>query len=63
MEQVSVDLFEFQGATYLSMIDRYSGFLFFKRLKSTVTRAVIEILRTYFYDWGWPMAILTDGGP
>ena len=63
MEQVGVDLFEFQGRDYLAMIDRYSGFLFFHKLKSTVTKTIITVLTKYFCDWGWPNVILSDGGP
>ena len=63
MEQVGIDLFEFGGCNYLAMIDRFSGFLFFAKLRSTVTTAIIAQITKWFYDWGWPDKIRSDGGP
>ena len=63
MEQVSLDLFELAGKHYLIMVDRYSGFPFVYRLKSLTTKAVTNVLTSWFQDWGWPKRARSDGGP
>ena len=63
MEQVGIDFFEFGGCQYLAIIDRFSGFLFFSKLRSVVTSAIIKQLEKWFHDWGWPQRIRSDGGP
>ena len=63
MSDVGVDLFEAAGATYLVMVDRYSGFPFCCRLTSTTTAAVIQHLKTWWCQEGIPCRIRTDGGP
>ena len=63
MEMVSVDLFSAAGKDYLVMIDRYSGFPFVARLRSTTTTAVLNILDSWFLDFGYPNVLRSDGGP
>ena len=63
MQQVGVDLFEFGGVMYVAMMGRYTGFLFFESLRSCITAEVLKQLEKWFYDWGWPQVIRSDGGP
>ncbi|KAG1696506.1 Transposon Ty3-G Gag-Pol polyprotein [Nymphon striatum] len=63
MTHVGVDLFEAIGKTYIVMIDRYSGFLFVSKLTNSSTISVINILLKWFYDFGLPDIIRSDGGP
>jgi len=63
MEQVAVDLFDHKGQDWLVMVDRYSGFPFTKRLRSTTSEAVTSALTAWFVDWGYPEKIRSDGGP
>eukprot|EP00094_Tigriopus_californicus_P014023 TCALIF_13579-PA protein Name:"Similar to Nynrin Protein NYNRIN (Mus musculus)" AED:0.48 eAED:0.48 QI:0/0/0/0.2/1/1/5/0/529 len=62
-ESVSVDLFESAGAHYLIMVDRFSGWPCISRLGWMDTRAVTDILRDWFVDYGVPQFIHSDGGP
>ena len=63
MAQVGVDLFDCGGKTHLLCVDRWSGFPLFKRLQSQSTKAVTDILSTWFNILGWPTSIRSDGGP
>ena len=63
MTHVGVDLFDFQGKDWLVMVDRYSGFPFVKRLMKTSTSNVTGVLLEWFWDWGFPTSIRSDGGP
>ena len=63
MSHVGADLFDFQGQTWITLVDRYSGFPFAHRLTSTTTSAVTKVLREWFMEWGIPSVIRTDGGP
>jgi hypothetical protein len=63
MEKVSADLFHQGGKTYLVLVDRFSGFPFVKQLRSTSTDAVTATMKDWFFDWGIPASIRTDGGP
>jgi hypothetical protein len=63
MAEMGVDLFAFKGQDWLVMVDRFSGFPFTVRLKSTTTDAVLTALMNWFHEWGYPRVIRTDGGP
>ena len=63
MTNVSLDLFEARGVHYLIAVDRYSGWPFVSRLRSQVTQAVLLSLERWFYEWGFPRQIISDGGP
>ena len=54
MQQVASDLFDSQGQSWLVLVDRYSGYAWTAKLRSTTTSAVIAILSTWFDDYGWP---------
>ena len=45
------------------MVDRFSGFPFTKRLTSTTTSHVFDILLSWFNDWGLPRIIRSGNGP
>ena len=62
-EQFSADLFELQGAHYLAVADRYSGYPFAFKLNKLSTAHVTDILFRLFADYGFPTSIRTDGGP
>ena len=64
MEALSVDLCNPKtGGDYLIIVDRYSGNMWFKRLSSTSTKAVISALEDVMLEHGHPSVIRTDGGP
>ena len=63
-EDVSVDLFSYEGSHYLVYADRLSGWPTVDRWKnkdptSDVTRAI----RRNFMDLGVPLRLRSDGGP
>ena len=63
MQHVASDLFDSQGHTWLVLVDRYSGYAWTSKLRSTTTSSVTTILSGWFDDYGWPTSIRTDGGP
>ena len=63
MSDVGVDLCDIAGRTWLIMVDRYSGYPFAKVLTRLGTSTVVKVLRAWFCDYGFPIAIRTDGGP
>jgi len=63
MESVSVDLCDANGGIYLVMVDRFSGYPFSCRLRSTITSSITKQLTTWFREYGWPLTIGSDGGP
>jgi hypothetical protein len=63
MSHVGLDLFLCQGEDWLLMVDRFSGFPFCQKLRSTVTGSVTKVLLSWFCEWGFPKVIRSDGGP
>ena len=62
-EKVSSDLFELDGRHYLVVVDRFSGYIFVKELKSLGTKAVTNFLEDLMVMFGRPKSIRTDNGP
>jgi transposase InsO family protein len=63
MEKVSVDLFELAAIAYLVVVDRYSGYPFVARLRTTTTAAVCLVLLRWFCEVGFPRVLKSDNGP
>ena len=63
MQGVGMDLFCCNGKDYLLMVDRFSGFPFAAPLASTTSSAVCKQLNEWFWSWGKPCIIRSDGGP
>ena len=63
MEQISCDLFQWEGKDYLAVVDRYSGYIWAKILRKTGTENVTKVLEDIFNDFGFPRKIQTDNGP
>ena len=63
MSHVGVDLFDLQRRSYISMSDRFSGFLWAKELNNTRTETITKILDNWFLDVGFPTVLQSDGGP
>ncbi|KAG1667763.1 hypothetical protein GQR58_018270 [Nymphon striatum] len=63
MTHVGVDLFDAVGKTYIVMVDRYGGYLFVSKIRNASTSAVTNTLLKWFYDFGFPDIIRSDGGP
>ena len=63
MEMVGIDLFQWAGIHYLCMVDKFSGYPFVHKLRSLTTSAVTKQLTAWFWDFGFPEIIRSDGGP
>ena len=60
---VSMDLFEYAGKDFLSMIDAYSGFLIVEHVDNKTARHVIRKLKNNFNKFGYPTIIRADNVP
>ena len=60
---VSMDLFEYAGKDFLSVIDAYSGFLIVEHLDNKTARHVIRKLKNNFNRLGYPTIIRADNVP
>ena len=63
MHSVATDLFTVAKITYIALVNRASGFLLVKPLRSTNTATVCNTLADWFNNVGWPTNISSDGGP
>ena len=63
MRQVGTDLFDAIGHPWLTLVDRYSGYAWVKKMKNTNTESITTQLTKWFTKAGWPANIRTDGGP
>ena len=64
-QQVCSDYFELDGATYVVMVDRYSGWPSIQYFaKGTAnSQALIETLKEWFMNYGIPEEFSSDAGP
>ena len=60
---VGSDLFYFQGATYLFVVDYFSRFVEVARLSSTTSEDIVVLLRSMFCRHGIPEIFISDNGP
>ena len=63
MSHVSTDLFEYESRHFIMMADRWSGWVWCERLKNQCSSTVVDILQSWFWDWGYPEHLRSDGGP
>jgi transposase InsO family protein len=63
MFALGLDLADFQGRTYLIIVDRFSGYPFCFRLNDQTTEAVLKKLEEVFCIFGLPERIRCDNGP
>ena len=63
LQAISTDLFEYGGKDYLVIVDRFSYFIWVKRLHKTSTDRVLHVLDSIFLEFGYPSTIISDNGP
>ena len=63
MSTLALDQFTFQSDEYLSLVDRYSGFSWVYKLRSTTSSAIINVLDKIFYDFGFATSLQMDNCP
>ena len=61
-QSVSSDCFELDNEHYVVVVDAYSGYMDFARLKNLSGKALIEVLRPIFATHGAPAEMITDNG-
>lgn len=60
---VATDLFHWNGAEYILIIDSFSGWIEIIKLGNTFSRTVIEKLKEVFSRFGIPDVVHSDNGP
>ena len=64
MHSLSLDLFKANGRDHLVVVDRFSLFNWVFRFNNRTTQEVVlKMLWTIWKDFGYPLHILSDGGP
>ena len=58
---ITSDFFSANGVHYLTIVDRYSGWLSIFTLAKDDSKHLITVLRNYFAQWGIPVNLTTDG--
>ena len=62
-QKVGIDLFAFDGQSYLVTVDYLSNFFEIDRLEDTTTATVIRKLKAQFARHGLPCEVVSDPGP
>ena len=63
LSKISVDLFHYQGHTYLLSIDRYSSWPEVAKLDNISSENTISYLKSQFSRYGIPDELYSDNGP
>ncbi|XP_060075780.1 uncharacterized protein K02A2.6-like [Ylistrum balloti] len=62
-EKVGTDLFQFEGHSYLLIVDYHSKFVEMSILKDTRSTTVINHMKSLFARCGIPTEVISDNGP
>lgn len=62
-ERLHLDLFHFEGQTFLIVVDAYSKFIDVKLLRRTDANSVLEKLDEIYTYFGLPTEVCSDNGP
>ncbi len=63
MERIAVDVFHHGGYKYLTLVDRASGYIMCRDIKSESTLCMTKALTELFNTYGYPMILRSDGAP
>ena len=61
--KLATDLFHFEGASYLLIVDYTSRFLVVCKLSSMTGQHVANQCKEIFSEYGWPETLISDNGP
>ncbi|XP_046857922.1 uncharacterized protein K02A2.6-like [Xenia sp. Carnegie-2017] len=62
-EVVSSDLYHWNNANYLLLVDYYSSYFVVRKLSSTRSSDIISKLKAIFAEFGIPRKLVSDNGP
>ena len=60
---MGTDLFQSGSKDYIVFVDQFSGYPWCKKLSSTTSGAIIEVMRELFAEVGNPEWLIRDNGP
>ena len=61
--KLATDIFHFEGAAYLLIVDYTSRFLIVCKLTSMTSIHVANQCKSVFSEYGWPDTLISDNGP
>ena len=61
--KLATDLFHFEGASYLLIVDYTSRFPVVHKLSSMTGQHVVNQCKLIFSEYGWPETLISDNGP
>ena len=61
--RLATDIFHFEGAAYLLIVDYTSRFLIVHKLTSMTGIHVASQCKSVFSEYGWPDTLISDNGP
>ena len=61
--KLATDLFTFEGASYLLIVDYTSRFLVVCKVSSMTGQHVANHWQQIFSEYGWPETLISDNGP
>ena len=61
--KLATDLFHFEGASYLLIVDYTSRFLVVHKLSSMTGQHVAHQCKQVFSKYGWPETLISENGP
>ena len=63
LSHLGIDYFTYAGKPWVAVADRFSGYIWTKKMPSENTSTLIGWLLKMFNHYGWPLSIRSDGGP
>ena len=63
MAKNATDLLEYNGSTYLALVDYYSRYVELAKLNSMTSATVIRSMKSVFARHGVPETVMSDNGP
>ena len=61
--KIAMDIFYFDGASYLLIVNYTCRFPVVRKLTSTTAEHVAGQIKLVFSEYGWPETIISDNGP
>ena len=58
--KIAIDLFHFEGNSYLLLIDYTSQFPVMRKLMSMTAQHIVEHIKQIFAEYGWPDTLVSD---